>query len=91
MDKILKLHGLPEVLHSVVYNLKIEFVMKIQEILMDPVVLLKSVSVKLKLQDGNSITVVFSKNINLFLMVGLEIILIELEKEKLMEKIFSII
>lgn len=91
MDKISKLHGLPVVLHSVVYNSKIEFVMKIQEILMDPVVLLKSVSVKLRLRDGNLIMVVFSKNIILFLMVGLEIILTELEKEKLMEKIFLII
>jgi hypothetical protein len=70
MDKISKLHGHQAVLLSVVFKLKIEFVMKIQEILMDLVELLKSVSVKLKLQDGNLITVVLSKNIELFLMDG---------------------
>lgn len=58
---------------------------------MDLVELLKSVSVKLKLQDGNLITVVLSKNIELFLMDGFQIILIELDKEKQMEKIFLII
>jgi hypothetical protein len=91
MDKISKLHGHQAVLLSVVFKLKIEFVMKIQEILMDLVELLKSVSVKLKLQDGNLITVVFSKNIELFLMDGFKIILIEPDKEKQMEKIFLII
>lgn len=91
MDKISKLHGHQAVLLSVVFKLKIEFVMKIQEILMDLVELLKSVSVKLKLQDGNLITVVLSKNIELFLMDGFQIILIELDKEKQMEKIFLII
>lgn len=91
MDKISKLHGHQAVLLSVVFKLKIEFVMKIQEILMDLVELLKSVSVKLKLQDGNLITVVLSKNIELFLMDGFKIILIEPDKEKQMEKIFLII